>query len=79
MSSSILEFANRFGGPAVKAVANGAFYMLPNLALFNIRSEAVHGLRLPDGFIYSVTLYGVFYTSVLLFLSALIFRRKEIN
>jgi len=79
MSSSILEFADRWGGPAVKISARAAFYTLPNLAFFNIREEAVHALPLPEGFVYSVTLYGVFYTSVLLFLSALIFRRKEIN
>jgi len=79
MSADLLEFANRFGGPLIKSFANVAFYALPNLGLFNIRSEAVHGLPLPEGFIYSVTIYGMFYAGVLLYLSAVIFRRKEIN
>lgn len=79
MSGDLLEFANRFGGPVIKAFARVAFYTLPNLGLFNIRSEAVHGLPLPEGFIYAVTIYGLFYAGVLLYLSAVIFRRKEIN
>jgi ABC-type transport system involved in multi-copper enzyme maturation permease subunit len=79
LAKDILEFAERFAGPAMKAFATVAYYALPNLSLFNIRQEAVHDLPLPDGFIYSATIYGVFYTLVLLFLSSLIFRRKEID
>lgn len=79
LSKDLLEFAERFGGPVLQTVAKLGFYTLPNLALFNVRSEAVHGLPLPNGFIVSVTIYAAFYTSVLLFLSALLFRRREIN
>jgi ABC-type transport system involved in multi-copper enzyme maturation permease subunit len=79
LSKDLLAFAERFDGTLPKFFAHVAYYLLPNLGLFNIREEAVHGLPLPDGFIGSVTLYGLFYTVVMLFLSTFIFRLKEIN
>lgn len=79
LSKDLLEFADRFTGAAPKLFAQAAYYVLPNLGLFNIREEAVHSLPLPDGFIGSVTLYGLFYTLTLVLLSAAIFKFKEIH
>jgi hypothetical protein len=79
LSKDLLSFAERFESALPKAIATGAYYVLPNLELFNVRQEAVHGLSLPEGFIYSVTLYGMFYTGLLLVASTLMFRGKEID
>ena len=79
LSKDLLEFAERFAGGVPQFVAKVAFYTRPNLGLFNRRSEAVHNLMLPEGFIYTVTMYGLFYTSVVLLLSTIIFRTREIN
>lgn len=78
LSKDILSFGSQVGSGAFKAVATAAFYVLPNLSLFNARQEAVHGLSIPEGFIWTVTIYGVFYTLMLLLLSSLIFREKEV-
>ena len=78
MSKDLLSFADRFEG-VPKLIATGAYYVLPNLGLFNVRSEAVHGLKLPDDFIYSVSIYGAFYTLVVLVLATLMFRLREVN
>jgi ABC-type transport system involved in multi-copper enzyme maturation permease subunit len=79
LSKDLLAFADRFTGAVPKFFAHVAYYALPNLGLFNIRQEAVHGLTLPDGFIGSVTVYGLFYTLTLVLLSAVIFKLKEIH
>jgi ABC-type transport system involved in multi-copper enzyme maturation permease subunit len=79
LSKDLLAFADRFDGAIPKFFAQVAYYLLPNLALFNVRQEAVHGLPLPDGFIGSVTVYGFFYTATMLLFSAFIFRSKEIH
>ena len=79
LSKDLLAFADRMDAAVPNFLAHVAYYSLPNLGLFNIREEAVHGLVLPDGFVGSVTAYGLFYTAVLLFLAALIFRIKEIS
>jgi ABC-type transport system involved in multi-copper enzyme maturation permease subunit len=78
-SSDLLTFAERMGGAAPKIVAGGAYYLLPNLELLNVRSEAVHSLALPDGFVGSVTLYAVAYAALVLYLATVIFRTREVN
>jgi len=44
LSGDLLEFAQAFRGAGFTAVSSVGYYLLPNLALFNVRSEAVHGL-----------------------------------
>ncbi len=78
-SSDLLTFAERMGGKATTVVATAAYYALPNLELLNIRSEAVHGLALPQGFVLSVTLYAFAYSAVVLYLATLVFRAKEVS
>ncbi len=79
LSNDLLDFADRFSQALPQISAKAAYYLLPNLGLFNVRQEAVHDLPLPDGFVGAVTAYGLFYAAVLLFLAALIFRAKEIH
>ena len=79
LSKDLLEFSDQFTGAVPKFLAHAGYYLLPNLGLFNVREEAVHGLTLPDGFIGTVTIYGVFYTLTLLLLSAAVFKLKEIH
>ncbi len=64
--------------------ATVAMYITPNLALFDLRNEAVHGpteLATPD--VHQVTLYpwnivyGLAYTAGVLVLASMIFRRRN--
>lgn len=79
LSTSLLAFADRFGGQSARLFAKAMYFALPNLELLNARSEAVHGLALPHGFVLSVSLYAVIYTGVLLYLATLIFRVREVS
>ena len=78
-SSDLLDFADRFGGTVPRIVANGAYYLLPNLELLNVRSEAVHNLMLPEGFVFAVSMYTLIYAGVVLYLATLIFRAREVS
>jgi ABC-type transport system involved in multi-copper enzyme maturation permease subunit len=77
LSKDLSNFADHFGGAGFKFVSAFFYYVLPNLSLLNIRSEAVHGLPLMEYYTSSATIYAAFYASVLLFVAALIFRRKD--
>ena len=79
LSKDLLAFAEQFGGIGLRVIASVGYYLLPNLSLFNIRSEAVHNLPLQNGFVYSVTVYGMFYILFLLMLSSLIFKHKDVT
>jgi hypothetical protein len=78
LSADLFEFSQHFGGAGFNVASSVAYYVLPNLSLFNVRSEAVHGLPLMDQYVMAVTMYGIFYTLISLLASALIFRRRDV-
>lgn len=78
-SADLIDFANRFAGGVPHALVTGIYYLLPNLGLVTLRSEAVHNLAIPEGMLLAVTLYAVMYVGVLLYTATLIFRAREVS
>ena len=71
------EFKALLKAPAVKAIAQGVYYLLPNLDKFNIKNEVVLGTALnPWTVLYSI-LYALAYIAALLALTLLVFRRRD--
>ena len=54
------------------------YYLLPNLEHFNIRDHVVYRSGLPDGYTLLAMAYGGLYVILFLFLSCLIFRKKDL-
>lgn len=79
LSKDLLAFAEHFGQTFFRFISTVAFYTLPNLSLFNIRPEAVHDLPVLERYSSSVTMYAFFYIMFFLFLSSVIFRRKDVT
>ena len=63
--------------PIVKAVAQFAYYIFPNLSAFDLKPHAIYGLPLDYGNLLFVFFYSIFYTAIILTLSVMIFRRRE--
>ncbi len=53
------------------------YYLLPNLANFNIKAQVVHNAILDYKILSLTILYAVIYASFVLFISCLIFRKKD--
>jgi len=79
LSKDLLSFAEQFGHAFFRVISRAAFYVLPNLSLFNIRAEAVHNLPLLERYSSSVSMYAAFYILFFLFVSCVIFHRKDIT
>jgi ABC-type transport system involved in multi-copper enzyme maturation permease subunit len=71
------EFKTLLASPAVKALTQAFYYLLPNLDKFNIKNEVVLGTTPGPWSIAFTALYGLAYTAALLALAILIFRRRE--
>lgn len=70
-------FADTTKVNTLKYLAYGLYYILPNLANFNLRMELVHKLTLyPDQLLFSIC-YGLVYTIFLLYIAIIIFERRE--
>ena len=61
----------------VAYVARALYYLLPNLAPLDVKSEVVHAVPVPAGYLLLNTAYAVVYVSVLLAAATFIFMRRD--
>jgi ABC-type transport system involved in multi-copper enzyme maturation permease subunit len=63
--------------PLFGKVVTVAYYVFPNLAAFDFKTYAAHGLPLAPSVVAWAIAYGVVYTAVMIAAGAWIFRRRE--
>ena len=61
----------------IVALARALYYVLPNLAPFDVKAEVVHGLPVAMRHVGLTLLYAVVYLSVVLTAAVAIFRRRD--
>jgi hypothetical protein len=76
-SSSLRDLAGALGSPSAQYLFEGIYYVLPNLSNFSFATNAAHGI-LPSASIIAWSFaYALMYDAVLLFITVLIFRRRN--
>jgi ABC-type transport system involved in multi-copper enzyme maturation permease subunit len=63
--------------PIINYIIKIAYYMFPNLSLFNVKIQAAHGLNIPFSYLLWVIIYGIIYTTISLLIGCVLFRRRE--
>jgi ABC-type transport system involved in multi-copper enzyme maturation permease subunit len=63
--------------PAVTWVARALYYLLPNLAPFNVRAEVVHGVAVAPRDVLLTLAYAGVYIAILLIAAVAVFRRRD--
>jgi ABC-type transport system involved in multi-copper enzyme maturation permease subunit len=58
-------------------LARGLYHVLPDLSAFDVKTEVVHGLHVPAGYLLSTTAYGMAYIAALVTASVVIFSRRD--
>jgi Cu-processing system permease protein len=76
-STDLRNFDQVVDSPAAVRLARGLYWVLPNLAQFDVKSQIVHGQRVPAGYMALTTGYAALYTAVLLTLAVYIFSRRD--
>lgn len=76
-SSDLRNFEQVVNQPAVARLAHGLYWLLPNLAPFDVKSEVVHAQPVPLGYIAVTVAYGLTYVVVLLMASMFVFSRRD--
>ncbi len=77
---ALVEMPGQVGiqvSPLTVKVVQGASYLFPNFALFDLKAQAAHALALPVSYIGWVSLYGFLYIGVAIFIASLIFGRRQ--
>jgi ABC-type transport system involved in multi-copper enzyme maturation permease subunit len=76
-SADLRNFDQVVDSRVVQALARGLYYMLPNLASFDVTAQVVHGLPITWRYMAVTTAYGLTYITILLVMSVTIFSRRD--
>jgi ABC-type transport system involved in multi-copper enzyme maturation permease subunit len=76
-SADLRNFNQVVESPAAGYLAQALYWIVPNLAPFNVRAQVVHAQPVPAAFMAVSTAYGVVYIAALLTLAVLIFARRD--
>jgi len=63
--------------PVLKAIVNIAYYLFPNLAVFDLKTQAAHGIPILPSYVVWTLLYAFLYITITIAVSTLAFRRRE--
>jgi hypothetical protein len=58
-------------------LARGLYWILPNLAPFDVRAQVVHGVPVSAGYLALTSAYGAMYIAALLVASTAVFARRD--
>jgi ABC-type transport system involved in multi-copper enzyme maturation permease subunit len=76
-SADLRNFQQVVDSPAAAAFARGLYWILPNLAQFDIKGDVVHGVHVPLGSIALSGGYAALYIGMLLTIGSLVFSRRD--
>lgn len=76
-TDDLRAFGEASDNPTFRLVASVVYRVLPNLELFNIRTEAVLNIPVPASELGWAVLYGLGYTAVVLAVATAVFERRD--
>jgi Cu-processing system permease protein len=76
-SADLKHFDAVVGASPVRYLTSALYYVLPNMALFDVKNAVVHAQPVPLGYIATATLYGLSFAFALLAASVWIFSRRD--
>ena len=76
-SSDLRNFDQVIDSKVAQTIARGFYWLLPNLAAFDVKSQVVHAMPVPVGYLVLTLLYGVAYVATLLTMAVMIFSRRD--
>ena len=76
-NADLRNFEQVVSSSPVAWLARVLYYVLPNLAPFDVKAQVVHGVHVSPGYFVLTAAYAVVYIAVLLVASAWIFGRKD--
>lgn len=76
-NSDLKNFDKVVNSQAAIWLSRGMYHVLPDLSAFDVKTEVVHGLPVPMGYVASTTAYGLAYVTALLLVATFVFSRRD--
>jgi Cu-processing system permease protein len=76
-NADLRNFERVVDSRAVSAVARALYYILPNLAPLDVKSDVVHGVSVPGAYLLLNAAYAFVYVAMLVLAATFIFTRRD--
>jgi ABC-type transport system involved in multi-copper enzyme maturation permease subunit len=76
-NADLAHFEDVVKSPAAAWLGKALYYILPNLAPFDVKAAVVHGQAVSAGYVALTAGYGVLYVGAMLTLAVLVFARRD--
>lgn len=76
-SADLKNFDLAVGDSPITYVTTALYYVLPNMAAFDVKNAVVHAQPVPAGYVLTTSLYGLCYITALVAAGAWIFSRRD--
>jgi hypothetical protein len=76
-NDDLRQFNRVVDTPVAAGIAKGLYYVLPNLAPFDVKAEVVYGIPVAASHVAYTLAYAVLYIGILLLGAIVIFRRRD--
>ena len=76
-NADLRNFENVVDSPVAAALARTLYYVLPNLAPFDVKAQVVHGHAVPLGYVALTSGYAAAYICALLLAATFIFSKRD--
>ena len=76
-SADLRNFQDAVESPAAGRLAAALYWVLPNLAQFDVKAQVVHGQGVPAGYVLLAIAYAAAYIALLLTISVIVFSRRD--
>jgi Cu-processing system permease protein len=76
-NADLRHFEEVVDAPVAVVVARVLYYVLPNLAPFNVKAEVVHGVAVSASHVALTLAYAVVYITMLLLAAMAVFRKRD--
>ncbi|HOG28401.1 MAG TPA: ABC transporter permease subunit [Vicinamibacterales bacterium] len=76
-NEDLAHFEDVVQSPAAGWLGKALYYLLPNLAPFDVKLAAVHGREVPNAYCALTAAYGLLYIAAMLALAVVIFQRRD--
>lgn len=76
-SADLRNFDQVVESPAAIRLARGLYWVLPNLAQFDVKAQVVHAVPVPGGYLLITAAYAGLYIATLLSIAMYVFSRRD--
>ncbi len=76
-TADLHALGEKLHGGLSKWLINGLYYVLPNLACFNVKGAAAYGSPIEMRYVLTSLTYGAVYTAAVILVACMIFQRRD--